>query len=455
MMAPEVTIIDSLEYLPNFLLVNSDGRIVYINDKYTRLLGTTQAQSVGKLAKDIIPNTRMHLLLEKGEDEVGSIMRFYDHQQGKEVILVCNRFIIRNEGKIVGAVAFTTLNDLDEINQLKHELIKIQIENEVIKEKLSLLKSNPIDKIVGTSQAIKAIKQQILEYSSSNLPILLLGETGVGKEVFANAIHESSNRALNNFVKINCCAIPSDLLESELFGYEEGAFSGASRGGKIGKFELANKGTILLDEIGEMPINLQAKILRVLQENEVVKVGGSKTIELNTRLICSTNCNLTDLVRNKTFREDLYYRINVIEIHIPALRDRKDDIPSLCEVFIKEVNALEGLSVQGLSENALERLQAHYWPGNVRELKHVIQRAAVHCKEGVLKASHFSFMSNLDFTGYLQDTVSTLRTKKEQLEKSEIIQALEQAHGNRSKAAKALNIDRSLLYRKLKFYGIE
>lgn len=454
-MVPKVTIIDSLEYLPNFLLVDGEGRIVYINENYTRLLGTSQEQAVGKFAKDIIPNTRMHRLLEKGEDEVGSIMRFYDHQHGRDVILVCNRLVIRREGEVIGAVAFTTLNDMDEMNQLKTELIKLQIENETIREKLSLLKSNPIDKIVGTSQAIKTIKQQILEYASSNLPILLLGETGVGKEVFANAIHECSNRAMNNFVKINCCAIPNDLLESELFGYEEGAFSGAVRGGRMGKFELANRGTILLDEIGEMPLNLQAKILRVLQENEVVKIGGSRTIELNTRLVCSTNCNLMEAVGKRTFREDLYYRINVVEMQIPPLRDRKEDIPLLCETFIKEVNTLEGLTVQGLTEEAVEKLQRHHWPGNVRELKHVIQRAAIHGKHGLLKASHFNFLNTAASAPPRQKSADSLRNKKEALEKQEILQALEQAHGNRSRAAKLLNIDRSLLYRKLKTYGIE
>lgn len=454
-MRHQVTIIDSLEYLPNFLLVDSDGRIVYINEKYTKLLGTTQEQAVGQYAKDIIPNTRMHHLIEKGEDEVGSIMRFYDHQQKKDVILVCNRLIMRREGQIIGAVAFTTLNDVDEMNQLKSELAKLQIENETIREKLSLLKTNPIDRIVGTSKAIKTIKQQILEYASSNLPILLLGETGVGKEVFANAIHECSNRALNNFVKINCCAIPNDLLESELFGYEEGAFSGAVKGGRVGKFELANKGTILLDEIGEMPVNLQAKILRVLQENEVVRVGGARTIELNTRLICSTNSNLADAVAKRSFREDLYYRINVVEMHIPPLRDRMEDIPLLCEAFMKEVNTLEGLNVEGLTEEALNRLQKHHWPGNVRELKHVIQRAAIHGKQGFLTAAHFSFLSTAQSTGERHEPAHSLRNKKEALEKQEIQQALAQAHGNRSLAAKILNIDRSLLYRKLKAYGLD
>lgn len=449
----------ALEAFPNFIVVDADAKIVYINNIYARFLGIQQEDAIGKHVSQVIPNTRMDIIVKTGVAEYGSIMKFYDHEKKEFVTLVCNRIPIFSDGKIIGAVAATTLNNVFEVDMLYREIERMKQENKNMEEKLNSYKRNlsPLENIIGTSEAIKEIKKYIVDYAKSNLPILLTGETGVGKEVFANAIHQSSNRFLNNYVKINCAAIPHDLLESELFGYAGGAFSGAEKGGKIGKFELANNGTILLDEIGEMPMSLQTKILRVLQENELERIGSIKTIKLNLRVICSTNCDLEDLVEKKLFREDLYYRINAVKISIPPLRDRLTDIPALCKHFIDKINSLEMLSVKGISEDVINIFKEYNWPGNVRELEHTIHRAAVLCRDNIIQEKHCKFFKDKIYKNKIKYTSldNSLKSMTSNTEINAIIDALNKTHGNKSEAAKLLNIDRSLLYSKIKKYNIE
>jgi transcriptional regulator with PAS, ATPase and Fis domain len=303
-----------------------------------------------------------------------------------------------------------------------------------------------------------AIKETIQRFAESDLTFLITGDTGTGKEVFANAIHELSKRRNKNFVKINCAAIPKDLLESELFGYEPGSFSGALKEGKVGKFEHANGGTLLLDEIGEMPLSLQSKLLRVLQERELERVGGLKSIKLDVRIICSTNQNIEKLIEKGEFRRDLFYRINVVEINIPALRDRLDDIPLLCKHFIDKINSENGLGITNISNDAYSLFYNYEWSGNVRELKHVLERACISAGSGQLNIEHFDFLlsrmyKNSDVKknadeGSLNDVTS-------EVEKEKIIRALVETNGNKSAAAKLLKIDRSSLYNKIKRYNIE
>lgn len=448
----------ALEAFPNFIVVDADAIIVYMNNIYARFLGIQQEDAIGKHVSQVIPNTRMDIIVKTGVAEYGSIMKFFDHEKKQFVTLVCNRIPIFSNGKIIGAVAATTLNNIFEVDMLYREIERMKQENKNMEEKLNSYKMNlsPLENIIGTSEAIKEIKMYIVDYAKSNLPILLTGETGVGKEVFANAIHQSSNRFLNNYVKINCAAIPHDLLESELFGYAGGAFSGAEKGGKIGKFELSNNGTILLDEIGEMPMSLQTKILRVLQENELERIGSIKTIKLNLRVICSTNSDLEDLVERKLFREDLYYRINAVKITIPPLRERLTDIPALCNHFIDKINSLEMLSVKGISEDVLNIFKEYNWPGNVRELEHTIHRAAVLCKDNIIQEKHCKFFKDKIYTNKIKYTSidNSLKSMTSNTEINAIIDALNKSHGNKSEAAKLLNIDRSLLYSKIKKYNI-
>jgi transcriptional regulator with PAS, ATPase and Fis domain len=296
--------------------------------------------------------------------------------------------------------------------------------------------------------------------ADSNLAILITGETGTGKEVFANAVHQLSNRRYGNFIKVNCAAIPKDLLESELFGYSEGAFSGASKGGKVGKFEQANNGTILLDEIGELPMPLQSKLLRIIQERELEKIGGIKPMSLDVRLICCTNQNVEQMIAEGKFRQDLYYRINTIELNIPPLRDRLVDFPLLCEHFIRKINQYHNCSILGISDEVLQHFLNYNWPGNIRELEHVLERACVMSSTAILDVDHFDFFLPRIYQNYTAERndsfskMETLSNKRSQAEKKAIIQALEATKGNKSKAAIFLDITRSQLYEKLKKYDM-
>lgn len=461
MLEENILLKKSLEAFPNFVIIDESGKIIYLNNVYAKLLGVEQEKAIGVYVDKIIPNTRMLDILKTGVPEIGAVMNFFDHNKKSNITLICNRFPIKSNGKIIGAVAMTTMNSISELDILNKEIEKIKNENEKIKRELVQYKQNyhPLSKIIGNSSVMKELKQSIEDYAQSNFPILITGETGVGKEVFANAIHQMSNRSLNNYVKINCASIPKDLLESELFGYEEGAFSGAKKGGKIGKFELANNGTILLDEIGEMPLTLQTKLLRVLQEKEMERVGGLKPIKLNVRIICCTNSNLKKMIEEKKFREDLYYRINVVEIDIPPLRSHLEDITILCKYFIEKMNKEEYTKITKISPEVLELFKKYRWAGNIRELEHVIERAAFLCKEGEIKLEHCNFFikkveSEKENKNNINE-VGSLKGATSDSEKNLIIEALEKSNWNKTKAAFLLNINRSLLYSKMNKYGIK
>lgn len=458
----------ALETFPNFVIVDKSGRIMYLNDVYAKLLGTTKEAAMGKLADGVIPDTRLHRVLKTGKEEIGSIMTLFDHSKGHEISVVCNRIPIKENGKVIGALATTTINNLFEVDRLYKEIEAIKQENLMYQEKLNeIAKSiNPLERIVGQSKVIKSLKRTISDYADSNLAILITGETGVGKEVFARAIHQVSNRVFNNYVQINCAAIPVTLLESELFGYADGAFTGALKGGKMGKFELADKGTLLLDEVGEMSMDLQAKLLRVLQEKEFEKVGGIKGIPFTARLICCTNQNIDTMIEEGRFRQDLYYRINTVELTIPPLRDRLEDIEPLCQHFLIRINRENNLNIQGIDDKVIELFQSYEWPGNVRELEHIVERAAVICRKDIITIKELDFFIDklnrkgirlmVDGNGrekYMEDY--SLHKQMENKEKELVLQALQQTGGNKTKAAKLLNIDRSRLYSKLKKYNIQ
>jgi PAS domain S-box-containing protein len=321
-------LLSALENFPSFVIVDCAGKIVYMNENYTKILGVTQKEAIGNFVENVIPNTRRPIVVKTGKEEIGALMRFFDHGDGKDITLVCSRIPIKKNGKIIGAIGNTIIKDINAVSNIHEEINALKLQNKQYKAKIDVLEStlNPFENLVGTSARFAEAKKIILDYADTNLSILITGETGTGKEPVAKVIHHLSRRVLNNFVKINCAAIPAELLESELFGYVEGAFTGAKQGGKIGKYELAHNGTLLLDEIAEMRFDLQAKLLRVLQEGEFEPVGGVQTRKANIRLICSTNKNLVKLVEEGRFREDLYYRINVVEIKLPPLRERIADI---------------------------------------------------------------------------------------------------------------------------------
>ncbi|XEN37205.1 sigma 54-interacting transcriptional regulator [Paraclostridium ghonii] len=315
-----------------------------------------------------------------------------------------------------------------------------------------------LDNIIGNSYVINKAKEEALMASKTNSTVLITGESGTGKELFARAIHNHSFRSGNPFIAINCAAIPDNLLESELFGYEEGAFTGAKKGGSLGKFELADKGSIFLDEIGDMSLHLQAKLLRVLQEKEVDKIGAKHNVYIDVRIIAATNKDLEHMVRKGTFREDLYYRLNVIPVVLPTLRERKNDIHLLIEYMINEYSNKLDKNVQDVDLQALEYLCEYSWPGNIRELQNIIEYSVNRCEGKIITLENLpNRIKNINSSdGQALDSNENIRTLDD-LEKKEIIKALEKYKDykkDKDLVCKALGISRATLYRKIEKYKI-
>jgi DNA-binding NtrC family response regulator len=322
--------------------------------------------------------------------------------------------------------------------------------------------------LVGQSQAITQVYQIIDKVADTPSTVLITGESGTGKELIAKALHENSARREGPFIKINCAAIPKTLMESELFGYEKGAFTGAV-GSKPGRFELADKGTLFLDEIGEVPVEMQVKLLRVLQESEFERVGGIKTIKVDVRLIAATNRDLQKEIAAANFREDLYYRLNVVPIHIPPLRERREDIAMLVDHFVKKFNDRLKKNIEGLDPEALDRLVGHNWPGNIRELENVLERTILFCEGPRIRASDLPAdvgvtpgsgpivvgvpgeERSIPTDGSLKDIV---RAETERVERELIVRALEETGGNVTQAARKLKISRKSLQNKMKEFGL-
>ena len=343
-------------------------------------------------------------------------------------------------------------------NKLKGYVIDFIENKDAIKNYNKINKDYKItlDNIISESEIMEHTKQKALIASKSNSTVLITGESGTGKELFARAIHNHSDRVDNTFVTVNCAAIPDNLLESELFGYEEGAFTGAKKGGKLGKFEIAHKGTIFLDEIGDMSLHLQGKLLRVLQERELDKIGGKSNILIDVRVIAATNKNLVELVEKGQFREDLYYRLNVIPITLPALRQRKDDIPLLIDYMIKEYAHKLNKDVIGIEDDAKKTLIDYSWPGNVRELQNVIEYSINMSNSSLLNLDIIPNNIKSKYYDEKSNKYEEIRTL-EDLEKEEISKALNKfKHYKKDKelVAKSLGISRATLYRKLEKYNL-
>ncbi len=302
---------------------------------------------------------------------------------------------------------------------------------------------------IGKTPAIEGVRELVNKIAQSRSSILISGESGTGKELIAHSVHYLSKRQDGPFIKVNCAALPDGLIESELFGHEKGAFTGAIKT-KAGKFELASGGTLLLDEIGEMSINVQAKLLRAIQEREINKVGGDMPIEVDVRIVATTNKILEENVRNNTFREDLFYRLNVFHIHLPPLRERMDDIATLAEYFVKKYNNENGFSVSEIEETALKKLKSYTWPGNIRELENAIERAVVLTKSGKINADMFDFRSPADKKDEGLNPGMTVADAEKKL----ILRTLEFCNQNRTRAAEMLGISIRTLRNKLNEYGI-
>lgn len=344
-----------------------------------------------------------------------------------------------------------TLKKAEERERLKKE-------NNFLRERIRNIQAdNRFDRMVGQSKAMQAVFELAKKVARHNTTVLITGESGTGKELIARGIHLYSERADGRLVPVNCGGIPENLLESEMFGYKKGAFTGADRD-KAGLFEAAEGGTLFLDEIGELPLSLQVKLLRVLQESEVRPVGDPKTHKVDVRVITATAKNLEAEMQKGAFREDLFYRLNVMQIHLPSLRERPEDIPSLCQLFIERFNGELKKNITAITPAAMSLIMNHPWPGNVRELENVIQRAVVLAEQDVLLPEHLpgSIVTGLE-NGHLDTLFEGFSLKEAQrsLEKKLIVKALTETGGNRTRAARLLEISHPSLLSKLKAYGIE
>lgn len=430
------------------VMVDTEGHVQMLSHAYADFLGIEQESSIGKHVTEVIENTRMHVVAKTGKQEVA------DLQKINENYIIATRTPILKDGKVTGAVGKVLFENVNQFTALSKRVKSL--EHELKKYKGDFRERNKasytFDHLIGNSPAFMDVKHQAKKVSKSDSNVLLLGESGTGKELFAHSIHNESSRAMGVFVKVNCAAIPSELLESELFGYEEGSFTGAKKGGKAGKFEVADGGTIFLDEIGELPMHMQVKLLRVLQEKEIERVGSSGSITIDVRVIAATNRNLEEMVSKGEFRLDLYYRLNVMEMMIPSLRERKSDIIILVKYFLDKYQKIMKKEIAGIHDQALRLLRFYSWPGNIRELENCIERALNLVDEGeIIKPEHLpeEIVGHIDIS-----FVRSLAEVMEETERNTILACLEITKGNKSETAKQLGISRTTLYEKMNKYGL-
>ncbi|MBK3494068.1 sigma 54-interacting transcriptional regulator [Viridibacillus sp. YIM B01967] len=458
-LAEEITNLKEIQMMLEAIIQSSDdaisvvdekGRGILVNPAYTRITGLQPEEILGKPATiDISEGESMHLKVLRTKKPIRGVnMRLGSKK--REVIVNVAPVVVNDCLK--GSVG--VIHDMTEMRSLTKELDRARTIIRTLESKYTF------EDIIGDSEEMRISVEQAKLAAKTPVTVFLRGESGTGKELFAHAIHSASDRIYNKFIRVNCAAIAEHLLESELFGYEEGAFTGAKRGGKRGFFEEANNGSIFLDEIGEMSLNTQAKLLRVFQEGEIVRVGGTKPIEINVRIIAATNVNMEKALLEGTFREDLYYRLNRMPIHIPPLRQRKEDIPQLVERLLVKLNQEYGRNIHNVTPNALKLLKVHDWPGNVRELENVLSRAMIFMQsnETILDESYLS--KSLFHAVHQENTVEMELqegTLAEQIDKTEqriLQQAIQASQNNKMQAAKQLGISIRSLYYKLEKHNL-
>ena len=436
-------------------LTDDKGMVIAINKGYTEITTIEEKEIIGKNIQDLVDEqyfkNTVSLLVLKEKKKISSLSTI--NKNNKKVLITGNP-LFNEKGEITEVL--TVMRDLTELIRLKEQIEKTEKKSEKYLNELNYLRKKNKESVnfIGENSKIKELKESIKYVAKTGATVLITGETGTGKEVIAKEIHDKSNRKNGPYIKVNCAAIPDTLIESELFGYEKGAFTGAQNKVKLGMFEMANGGTILLDEIGEMPLTLQSKLLRVLQEKEVMRVGGTKSVQLDVRVIASTNQVLQELIQNGKFREDLFYRLNVVPIKIPPLKERKDDIPLLAYNFLEKLNLKYGKD-KSFDSMAINALEYYDWPGNVRELQNVIERLMVIDDESYITYDNISnIIGKNRIAVYPKENTITLREAVDILEK-EIIEKALKDHGSTYKAAKVLGVTQPTVSRKAKALGIK
>lgn len=432
------------------IVADSDGYIVYINETYANFLGIERQSQIGKHASVLGVNSRLHVVAKTGQAEIN-----HPHQLKDRGYLV-HRVPIKEDDKVIAVLGLVLFDSATTASRLAEKVSILESKVNLYENELISLRSTryTVDSIQGVSPVVVSLKRQVIKAAATNLPVIITGESGTGKELLAQAVHHASPRRLFPFVRVNCAAIPRDLFESELFGYEKGAFTGARSSGKPGKFELARYGTMFLDEIGDLPLEMQPKLLRVLEEKEFERIGGTRVIKADFRLLAATNHNLEEMLNGGRFREDLFYRLNVIALTIPPLRERPEDILPIARYLLKQIANDAGLPEVRLDNKAKQLLQDYDWPGNVREMSNALERAVYFMERDTISVNDLPPYLYRRRNRSAESTRQPLKDVQNEVEKETILGALRSTGYNKSRAAAALGIHRSLLYKKMDKYGL-
>ena len=441
----------AMSNLPTGLFIcDREGIIRFINDAYANYLRIRPENAIGRHITDFIPDSGIPAVIASGEPDLGAWRQIHN----SETKLLVNRIPLRDEaGEVVGALSMTLFDTPEQVQALlqRVEFLDRKVNAYARRIKSALRASYSIDSILGNSPAITAFKSYLLRYARTDSPVLILGATGTGKELAASAIHMASNRPDGPFVGINCAAIPKELFESEVFGYVPGAFSGAHKDGKIGQIELADQGTLFLDEVGDLPLHAQVKLLRVLEEKTIRRLGSSQPRPVDFRLVAATNRDLKSMIAAGTFREDLYYRINPLTLNLPPLCERTEDIPMIVNDFL---NRMGGENVR-CTVSAMNVLMSYPWPGNIRELRNVIIRALSLCQNNQITLADLpQELRHQAIAAEHAETGGKLQSVVKSSEAQTILIALNEQNWNVARTARVLGISRASIYEKMHKFGI-
>jgi len=432
-------------------IVDNEARLVYISPIHEAFFGLKLGEGNGQPVEQVIENTRLHEVVASGRAEVGAIQRMLGAER------VVSRVPIKRNGRVLGAIGRVMFKGPQQLEALSQRIKMLEGELEFYKRETATLRARDygLEQIIGQSAAVQRLRAQIVKVAPLEIPVLIRGESGTGKELVAHALHQLSPRRDRPMINVNAAALPPNLVESELFGYEPGAFTGADKKGRRGKFEQAEGGTIFLDEIGDMPLDVQAKLLRVVQDKIIERIGGDRSRPVDFRLVSATNKDLQSMVENGGFRLDLFYRLSPIVIEVPPLRERIDDIPLLVDKFLHEIAYRHARPTPQISAAALTELADRAWPGNIRQLQHEIERAFVFSDGitiGVQDLSETPRRSEKPLGPAVAAPVPSSRDLKKvisDVQDEQIRDAITACGGNKKKAAARLGISRSFLYKKL------
>jgi transcriptional regulator with PAS, ATPase and Fis domain len=441
-------LVDSMEV--GVIVADHEGYIVYINGTYAKFLGIEPESQIGIHASKMGVNSRLHIVARTGQAEIN-----YPHQLKDRGYLV-QRIPIKEDGRVMAVLGLVLFDSASTASKLAEQVSIMESKLDLYENELLSLRSTryTIESIVGVSAAIAALKRHVLKAAATTLPVIITGESGTGKELLAQAIHHASSRRPFPFVRVNCAAIPRDLFESELFGYEKGAFTGARQKGKPGKFELAHRGSMFLDEIGDLPLDMQPKLLRVLEEKEFERIGGNIIIKADFRLLAATNHDLEQMLEDKVFREDLFYRLNVVALPIPPLRERKEDILPIARHLLERITQDAGMPMVDLNTDAEQVFLEYDWPGNVREMSNALERAVFFAENETIRAADLPPFLYRRGSPMAPSGKRPLKFVQDEAEIDAIKSALKETGYNKARAADRLGIHRSLLYKKMKKYHL-